>query len=242
MGDDLTHVIQNNTSTSKLQTIIRGLGNDDTQLGALTAVKDTCNPSTTITHSKSFVKMFRATLYLLSFAAPCSSFTLSANPTMSALLLHQSSSNESPQTRQIDVSDLGLTMDDMNAPLPSNFLQAVETSGYESTSRLPDVNDDACYWTETDSSMKATLAIPGLRGQPAMCLSVLTATNTVSVTAFGRVVWSCILRGRVKPETAKFESEEGSNMIPIVRFEAKKEDYGERWGGFILQIGEDSIL
>ena len=166
----------------------------------------------------------------------------SPKQTSSSGLLLSSSNESSSQPQQIDVSDLGLTMDDMNAPLPDDFLQAVEMSGYESTSRLPDVNDDACFWTETESTMEATLAIPGLRGQPAMCLSVLAATNTISITAFGRVVWSCILRGKVKPDTAKFETEEGSDMIPIVRFEAEKEDYGERWGGFILQIGEDSIL
>lgn len=189
--------------------------------------------------------MFRAIVCLMSLSACCcSAFVLPKNPlTGRTTFLQQSPSSDSPsQPLQIDVSDLGLTIDDLEAPLPSEFLEAVETSGYESTSRLPEVNDDACFWTETESKMEATLAIPGLRGQPAMCLSVLTATNTISITAFGRVVWSCILRGKVKPETAIFEAEEGSEMIPIVRFEAEKEDYGERWGGFILQIGEDSIL
>lgn len=146
------------------------------------------------------------------------------------------------ESKQIDVSDLGLTMDDLNAPLPDQFLDGIETSGYESTSRIETVQDDACMWTELPDSMKVTLAIPGLRGQPAMCLSVLTATNTLSITAFGRVVWSCILRGNVKPETASFEAQEGSDMIPIVTFEVDKAKSGERWGGFILQIGEDSIL
>lgn len=186
--------------------------------------------------------MIRNTVCLaLLVAYSCSSFTLRTIQSRSAnsCSLFESSSSE---PIQIDVSELGLTMDDLNAPLPSDFLEAVETSGYESTSRLPDVNDDACFWTETKDKMEVTLAIPGLRGQPAMCLSVLTASNTISITAFGRVVWSCILRGKVKPETAKFESEEGSDMIPIVQFEAEKADYGERWGGFILQIGEDSIL
>mmetsp|Transcript_8910 Transcript_8910/g.21209 ORF Transcript_8910/g.21209 Transcript_8910/m.21209 type:complete len:182 (+) Transcript_8910:67-612(+) len=181
--------------------------------------------------------MIRTTLCLTFLVASCCSFTLPSGQGHSSQL---SASGSEPV--QIDVSDLGLTMDDLNAPLPSDFLEAVETSGYDSTSRLPDVNDDACFWTETENKMEATLAIPGLRGQPAMGLSVLTASNTVSVSAFGRIVWSCILRGKVKPETAKFETDEGSDMIPIVRFEAEKADYGERWGGFILQIGEDSIL
>eukprot|EP00980_Cylindrotheca_fusiformis_P015932 scaffold4663_cov109-Cylindrotheca_fusiformis.AAC.6 len=151
----------------------------------------------------------------------------------------------------MDVSDLGLTMDELNAPLPSDLLEVmVETSGYQSTSRLESVKDDACMWTETPETIKAVLAIPGLRGQPPMCLSVLTATNTMSITAFGQVVWSCILKGYVKPDTARFQTEEGPDMVPIVTYEVEKEkenDGGnsgtrERWDGFILQIGEDSIL
>jgi hypothetical protein len=31
-------------------------------------------------------------------------------------------------------------------------------------------------------------------------------------------------------------------MIPVVEYEVKKAEQGKRWGGFILQIGEDSIL
>ena len=144
--------------------------------------------------------------------------------------------------KEVDVSDLGLTMEDLEAPLPTELLQGIATTGYESTSRIPSVEDDACMWTELPNKMQATLAIPGLRGQPAMCLSVLTSKNTISVSAFGRVVWSCILRGEAKPETAVFECQEGSDMIPVIEYEVEKSDLSKRWGGFILQIGEDSIL
>ena len=143
---------------------------------------------------------------------------------------------------EIDISDLGLTMDDLDAPLPSEILQGIATTGYESTSRISSVQDDACIWTESPKTMQATLAIPGLQGQPATCLSTLTASNTLSVTAFGMVVWSCILRGEVKPETAVFVAKESADMIPIIEYELEKSEPGERWGGFILQIGEDSIL
>ena len=143
---------------------------------------------------------------------------------------------------EVDVSDLGLTMADLEAPLPSDFLQGVETTGYDSTSRLPDVNDDACMWTESPTSMSARLAIPGLRGQPSMALSVLTSTTTISVSAFGRIVWSCILKGEVQPETAVFETSDGPDMVPIIEYEVEKAAPNERWGGFILQVGEDSIL
>jgi hypothetical protein len=149
-------------------------------------------------------------------------------------------SSSSPN--EIDVSDLSLTMDDLDAPLPSQLLQGITTTGYESTSRISSVKDDACMWTESPEKMQATLAIPGLRGQPAMCLSTLTASNTLSVTAFGQVVWSCILRGGVKPETVVFEAKESADMIPIIEYEVEKSEPDERWGGFILQVGEDSIL
>jgi hypothetical protein len=169
----------------------------------------------------------------------------------SAFIVHPTSGGNSRITilgssssaeNEFDVSDLGLTMDDLNAPLPSDFLQGIATTGYDSTSRISNVQDDGCMWTETPDRMKATLKIPGIRGQPAMCLSVLTSTNTLSLTAFGRVVWSCILRGEANPETAIFEAKEGTDMIPIIEYEVQKADPNERWGGFILQIGEDSIL
>lgn len=148
----------------------------------------------------------------------------------------------SSNPNEIDVSDLGLTMEDLNEPLPSELLRGIETTGYESTSRIESVQDRGCVWTETPEKMKIALAIPGLRGQPSMCLSVLTATNTLSVTAFGQVVWSCILRGYIKPETATFEAKDGDDMVPTINFEVDKVESNDRWGGFILQIGEDSIL
>jgi hypothetical protein len=148
--------------------------------------------------------------------------------------------------REIDVSDLGLTMDDFNAPLPKEFFQVAETSGYESTSKIPSVKDDACFWTETPTDISVILAIPGLRGQPPMAMSVLTSTNTISVSVFGRIVWSAILRGETLPHTATFEAREGSDFIPIIEYTVQKAETGtsgnRRWDGFILQVGEDSLL
>jgi hypothetical protein len=148
----------------------------------------------------------------------------------------------SNDSNQIDISDLGLTMTDLNAPLPSGFWESIVTTGYESTSMISSVQDDACMWTDNGPSMKVALAIPGLRGQPPACLSILCAKNTVSITAFGRVVWSAILRGEVLPETLKFEARDGLDMIPVLELDLQKADANARWDGFILQIGEDSIL
>ena len=148
----------------------------------------------------------------------------------------------SSKPNEVNVSDLGLTMEDLNAPLPSELLQGIATSGHQSTSRIPTVQDDGCSWTETDDSMKVTLSIPGLRGQPAACLAVVFSTTSATITAFGRPVWSCILKGTVDPDSATFLAEDGADMIPVVQLEVQKADSSGRWGGFIAQIGEDSIL
>ena len=47
----------------------------------------------------------------------------------------------------IDVSDLGLTLADLEKKIPIHDF-SLESSGYQSTSRIPDVNDDGCYWVE----------------------------------------------------------------------------------------------
>ena len=87
-----------------------------------------------------------------------------------------------------------------------------------------------------------TLRIPGLRGQPAECLAVLFSTTTISVTAFGRVVWSAIQMGISDVTDTFFLTEEGEDGIPIIQINVKKRDVDERWGGYILQVGEDSLL
>lgn len=133
-------------------------------------------------------------------------------------------------------------MEDLNKPLPPEMLQVMTTTGYESTNRLESVQDDGCEWTESLEDVQARLQIPGLRGQPAAAISVLFSKTTISVSVFGRVVWSAILRGSIVPDACQFVAEDGSDMIPILRIAARKGVQNERWGGFILQIGEDSLL
>ncbi len=43
-------------------------------------------------------------------------------------------------------------------------------------------------------------------------------------------------------DDCSFITEDGEGMIPVVQMNIPKRDKGERWGGFILQVGEDSIL
>jgi hypothetical protein len=145
-------------------------------------------------------------------------------------------------TNEVDVSDLNLCIDDLTAPLPEAFAQSIQASGYESTSRIPSISDDACGWTEDALGLQVTLAIPGLRGQPSASLAVLCASNTCTITAFGYVVWSCVLRGMVKPESLQYTINDGIDMIPIIEVHVEKASPHERWGGFILQVGENSLI
>ena len=140
----------------------------------------------------------------------------------------------------VDVSDLGLTMDDLEEPLPPELTQGIATSGYESTQRL--VSDDGCVWAETPELLEVALSIPGLRGQPAMAMAAEVTSTSMTVTAFGRDVWSCVLRGQCVPDSAEFSAEDGPGALPVLRLSLAKANPGERWGGFIASIGEDSIL
>lgn len=143
-------------------------------------------------------------------------------------------------TESVDVSDLGLTMDDLQKPLPPELSAGIASSGHESTSR---VNlDEGCIWAETTTHLEATLSIPGLRGQPAAALEVIPTDATLTVTAFGRDIWSCVLRGRCVPDTFSVSAEDGPGMLPALRVSVQKAEPGARWGGLIEQIGEDSVL
>jgi hypothetical protein len=161
----------------------------------------------------------------------------------STSFLSTSKSNNENDSTSIDVSDLNITLDDLKKPIPKEMLyETFQLAGYQSTSRIPNVDDKGCYWVENENDLDVTLEIPGLRGQPAASLSVLFSTTTVSITAFGRVVYSVIQMGFSDPDDCSFITEDGEGMMPIVQMNIKKRDVGERWGGFILDVGEDSIL
>eukprot|EP00816_Leptocylindrus_hargravesii_P008508 CAMPEP_0196817170 /NCGR_PEP_ID=MMETSP1362-20130617/59134_1 /TAXON_ID=163516 /ORGANISM="Leptocylindrus danicus, Strain CCMP1856" /LENGTH=199 /DNA_ID=CAMNT_0042194759 /DNA_START=408 /DNA_END=1007 /DNA_ORIENTATION=- len=140
-----------------------------------------------------------------------------------------------------DVSDLGLTMEDLDAPLPPELLQNLASSGYESTTRnLDNADDRGCEWKENLDNLEVILSISGLRGQPAQCISVEFSTTTATVTAFGYVIWSCVLRGECVPESAKFNVVDGQDMVPVIQLTVDKKEK-QRWGGFIAQVGENTI-
>lgn len=177
------------------------------------------------------------TTFLSSHTTVCSS--------SSSLLRNENDDNteslSSSGVVSIDVSDLGLTLADLEKKIPIHDF-SLESSGYQSTSRIPDVNDDGCYWVENAEDLDVTLRIPGLRGQPAEALSVLFSTTTTSITAFGRIVWSAIQMGISDTDDCTFLSMDGEDGVPVIQLNVRKRDLDERWGGFILQVGEDSIL
>lgn len=148
-------------------------------------------------------------------------------------------SRAAKQSISIDVSDLNITLADLDNPLPPT--SSLSSSGYQSTSRIPSVQDEGCFYDENTSEIDVTLKIPGLRGQPSAAISVLFSSTTISVSVFGRIVWSCIQKGISNPAECVFLTEDGEGMIPIIQMNIKKRDAG-LWEGFILQIGEDSLL
>ena len=181
---------------------------------------------------------------LLGITLRCSAFIAipsDTNQCMASNLISSATTDDDDGVISIDVSDLGLTVADLEKKIPiHNF--SFESQGYQSTSRIPDVNDNGCEWVENTEDLDVTLRIPGLRGQPAEALSVLFSSTTISITAFGRIVWSAIQMGISDTDDCTFFIVDGEDGIPIIQLNVRKRDLDERWGGFILQIGEDSIL
>jgi hypothetical protein len=190
-----------------------------------------------------------AALQLLSLALQCNGMAVAHLPstapssaTPMGRLTPSSPAVCSRVRMAVDVSDLGLTMEDLNEPLPDEITGEVSSRGYERTSRLPDSLDRGIQWYETADRIDATLNIPGLRGQPAAALTVELTATTATVTAFGMPVWSCILRGEVgSGSTPRVEVREEEGM-PMLAISVSKQPGASRWGGFARSIGEDSIL
>ena len=144
---------------------------------------------------------------------------------------------------RIDVSDLGLTMEDLEAPMPELLGDGtLSNSGYESTSRLESSKDQGCAWSETADGVEATITLAGLRGQPAGSLAVDLTETTATVTAFGQAVWSCVMRGEIEVERSSAQASDGEGMVPVLRIIVQKRPGSARWAGFVREIGEDSIL
>jgi hypothetical protein len=95
-----------------------------------------------------------------------SAFVLTAEPFVD-LYCFTDPPNASKSSSFTDVSDLGLTMDDFNAPFPPTNSYRFDEYRYESTNKVDTVDDEGCEWTESLEACSVQLLIPGLRGQPA---------------------------------------------------------------------------
>ena len=76
------------------------------------------------------------------------------------------SEEATPSPLSMDVSDLGVTMDDLKAPISD--VMDVEASGCESTSRISP--DSGCVWSETASRME-------VRSAPAAAIPCIQAVT-----------------------------------------------------------------
>lgn len=172
-----------------------------------------------------------------------------------------------PLMADVDVSDLSLTMADLEVPLELGSDADIETRGVESSSVT--APDDGIEWSEAALGCAASLAassapqalspsshpapkcrrltarlrIPGLRGQPAASLAVEFTESTMTITAFGRGIWSCVLRGAAAPSRCRFEVEDGLGALATITVAVSKADAsGDRWNGLVESIGVDSVL
>ena len=176
--------------------------------------------------------------------------TTSLRTTRTTIFSSSNSNNEgyfiapTSDIQSIDVSDLGLTLDDFDVTFPKSSDGGIQitTSGYESTSMIPSVDDNGVSWEEDSNIVGVKLSIPGLRGQPIAAMDVAITSNTCTVTVFGYAVWSCLLKGECLPESSSFQIEDGKDMMPLITVSVEKKNNEKRWDGFILSIGEDSIL
>ena len=156
--------------------------------------------------------------------------------------VHRHARTAAPHMKAVDVSDLGITMEDLEKPIEMQNGLDISATGVESTSGTND--DGGISWEENSAWMKATIKIPGLMGQPAESLNVALTENTMSVQAFGMQVWSCVLKGTINPEVSqprtKFEGAMGA--VPTITVELSKPPGAERWNGLVGSVGVDSIL
>jgi hypothetical protein len=125
-----------------------------------------------------------------------------------------------------------------------------QSCGVESTSRVRG-SDQGCVWVEDDETVSVQLRLEGLRGQPAQCLAVHLQTSrdaqwrgqgTATVTAFGRIVWSCVLRGPIVVDASSTYASDGEHMLPELHFAVRKLPGAQRWGGFIDEIEFNTLM
>ena len=117
----------------------------------------------------------------------------------------------------IDVSDLGISMEDLNTPIKEIVAESAGQSqrGYYS-------------WIESTDKMSCRWRHPGTNGQPHSAVRVDFTETTIAVFIFNYNVWTGITKGKMVPHECSFTSEEAPegvrqymNMGYVREFRAK---------------------
>ena len=147
-----------------------------------------------------------------------------------------SSSGKKEAITSVDVSDLGITMDQLYEPLNDDM--DIESRG----------SSKHFSWREQADAVYVTMKHEGMRGQPSGAIDVQFTDTTVTVTIFGYVVWSGILAGAADAAICEYEAkDEMENNIPLITMKITKRldivnGDANRWNNFITGLGQDSIL
>ena len=136
---------------------------------------------------------------------------------------------DKPQRPSIDVSDLALTLEDISKPLTELTAAVINQNSFSE-------------WAETLDRVDINMRHPGMRGQPAGAVLVDFTPTTVTVSFFGYIVWSGILKGPIDPQQCSFRAVEGSDRIPAISLHLRKA-FPERWEeDWIDCTGVDGVL
>ena len=136
--------------------------------------------------------------------------------------------DQSPKV-SVDVSDIGLTMEDLQVKLEDWNVKSFGTSskGYYN-------------WVEGITMVEVEMIHPGIRGQPLEAIRVDFTSTTVTVCVFGYAVWSGVLAGSAEPSRSTYALS-SNGVQPIITFSIEKSDES-RWNEFISSVGVDSLL
>ena len=150
----------------------------------------------------------------------------------------QTGENSPPSNKKVtsvDVSDLGISMDQLYDPLDAMSVESRGSSKHFS-------------WWEQADAVYVSMKHEGMRGQPAGAIDIQFTDTTVTVTIFGYIVWSGLLAGVADATKCEFEAKDDLNdNIPSISMKlAKRIDMvnggTNRWDNFITDLGQDSIL
>ena len=133
----------------------------------------------------------------------------------------------------IDVSDLGITIEDLDQPIKEIFAESGGSSqrGYYA-------------WRESTDKMSVRWRHPGTSGQPHSAVRVDFTETTIAVFIFNYNVWTGMSKGCLDPSKCSYTTEEPPQdglPIPVVTMNiVKAEGSRERWNEVLVE-GIDGV-